>query len=179
MVRFLFLLLTVLLFAPMAWAGSVNLNTASAAELDALPGIGPSKASAIIAHRDANGPFKTVDALTDVAGIGPATLEGLRSEVMVGEPNTKAPPPAVAPPADAPAADSTSSAPAAKPGSININKATAAELENLTGIGPTKAAAIKADRDANGPFASCSDLQRVNGVGPATVASIGDMCAVK
>lgn len=178
MVRFLFLLLTVLLFAPMSWAGDLNLNTATASELDALPGIGPSKASAIIAHRDSNGPFKTVDGITEVVGIGPATLEGLRDLVMVGEPNAGSAAPAT--PAATGASGAKNDTPAATSGgAININTASATELESLTGIGPTKASAIKADRDANGPFASCADLQRVNGVGPATVASIGASCTIK
>ena len=64
-------------------AGPVNINTATADELDALPGVGPSTAAAIIAHRDANGPFSSVDQLADVRGIGPAKLEALRGLVTV------------------------------------------------------------------------------------------------
>ena len=56
----------------------VNVNSAGEAELDTLPGIGPVKARAIIDHRAAHGPFKTIDSLIDVYGIGPATLEKLR-----------------------------------------------------------------------------------------------------
>lgn len=65
-------------------AGPVDLNTADAGQLDALPGIGPSTAAAIIAHRDENGPFASVDALLDVRGIGEAKLEALRDLVVVG-----------------------------------------------------------------------------------------------
>ncbi|HLM62855.1 MAG TPA: helix-hairpin-helix domain-containing protein [Acidimicrobiales bacterium] len=61
----------------------VNLNTASADELDTLPGVGPTTAAAIIAHREANGPFTAVDQLLDVRGIGDAKLEALRDLVAV------------------------------------------------------------------------------------------------
>ena len=52
---------------------------------------------------------------------------------------------------------------------VNINTATAAELTQLDGIGETKALAIIADRDANGPFESEGDLTRVRGIGDTTV----------
>jgi competence protein ComEA len=65
------------LFSSTAMAGyPVNINSADAIELaDALDGIGQSKAEAIVAYRDANGPFNSVEALTAVRGIGVATVE--------------------------------------------------------------------------------------------------------
>lgn len=63
--------------------GLVNLNTATAAELETLPRIGPAMAQRILDYRTANGPFTSVDELTDVPGIGEATLEGLRELVTV------------------------------------------------------------------------------------------------
>ncbi|WP_197735540.1 ComEA family DNA-binding protein [Rubrobacter xylanophilus] len=56
----------------------VDINTASAEELDELPEVGPATAEAIIEYRTANGPFRTVDELEEVPGIGPATLEKIR-----------------------------------------------------------------------------------------------------
>lgn len=63
--------------------GTVDLNTATVEQLDALPGIGPVTAAAIVAWRDANGRFTSVDQLGDVDGIGPARLEKLRNRVHV------------------------------------------------------------------------------------------------
>jgi competence protein ComEA len=62
-------------------AGPVDLNAASAAELDGLPGVGPATAQAIVDHREANGPFASVDDLEAVRGIGPAKLEAIRAHV--------------------------------------------------------------------------------------------------
>jgi competence protein ComEA len=62
----------------------VDLNTATAEQLDALPGVGPSTAAAILEHRESSGPFASVDELLDVRGIGEAKLEALRDLVSVG-----------------------------------------------------------------------------------------------
>lgn len=62
---------------------AVDLNTATVQELDALPGVGPVTAAAIVAWRQANGKFTSVDQLADVEGIGPARLEKLRALVRV------------------------------------------------------------------------------------------------
>lgn len=59
----------------------VSLNQATESELQMLPGIGPSKASAIIKYREENGKFQTVDELTNVSGIGNKTLENLRDYI--------------------------------------------------------------------------------------------------
>lgn len=63
--------------------GLVDLNSATVEQLDTLPGIGPVTAQAIIAWRDANGRFGSVDQLGDVDGIGPARLDKLRDLVRV------------------------------------------------------------------------------------------------
>src|SRR3990172_4614139 len=56
----------------------VSLNSASLADLDALPGIGPSTAQKIIDYRETTGPFTSIDQLSDVPGIGPSKLDDLR-----------------------------------------------------------------------------------------------------
>jgi competence protein ComEA len=61
----------------------IDLNTATVQQLDTLPGIGPVTAAAIVAWRDANGKFSSVDQLAEVDGIGPGRLEKLRPLVRV------------------------------------------------------------------------------------------------
>jgi competence protein ComEA len=61
----------------------VNVNTASATELETLDGIGEVIAAAIVDYRTQNGPFTSVDQLEDVSGIGPSTLEAIRDAVTV------------------------------------------------------------------------------------------------
>lgn len=68
---------------PVAPGGLVNVNTAAAAQLESLPGIGPVLAGRIIAWRETNGSFTTVEILGEVAGIGPVLLENLRPLVTV------------------------------------------------------------------------------------------------
>lgn len=63
--------------------GPVDLNSATAQELDALPGIGPVLAQRIVAHRDEQGPFRSVDQLDDVPGIGPTIFAELAELVTV------------------------------------------------------------------------------------------------
>jgi len=62
----------------------VNINSASAAQLAELKGIGSAKAEAIVAFRDKSGPFKSVDDLQQVSGIGEKLLAKLRPQVTVG-----------------------------------------------------------------------------------------------
>lgn len=62
----------------------IDINQADQAQLEQLPGIGPSKAKAIIRHREAHGPFASVDALDAVPGIGPKTVANLREQASVG-----------------------------------------------------------------------------------------------
>ncbi len=67
-------------------AGKININTASVEELMTLRGIGEVIAKAIVAYREQNGPFKTVDDLVAVRGIGEKTLSSLRDKITVGSP---------------------------------------------------------------------------------------------
>jgi comEA protein len=70
--------------------GIVNVNTATVEQLSLLPGVGESKAKAIIEFRAAH-PFKTVDELTNIKGIGPKMIEKMRAYVAVsGETTAKA-----------------------------------------------------------------------------------------
>ena len=82
-IRVLVLWLTCL-FPVLAWAGPVDINTADAKTLAAeLRGVGDTTATAIVAYRTANGPFKTVDDLRKVKGIGDKILEQNRANLKV------------------------------------------------------------------------------------------------
>lgn len=70
------------------------------------------------------------------------------------------------------------SAPTQPAGPLDLNAATAAELEALPGVGPALAAAIVEDRQRNGPFASVEELDRVSGIGPAKLAALLDQVTV-
>ncbi|MCY3637247.1 MAG: helix-hairpin-helix domain-containing protein [bacterium] len=66
-----------------AQSGPLNLNTATAAQLESLPGVGPAIAAAIIEHRQRIGGFASVDGLLAVSGIGPSKLDQIRDLVAV------------------------------------------------------------------------------------------------
>ena len=68
---------------PGASGGLLNINSASATELETLSGIGEVLAATIVEYREQNGPFASVDELMDVSGIGPATLDEIRDQVTV------------------------------------------------------------------------------------------------
>jgi competence protein ComEA len=174
--RFRFVLLLSTATALALWAGSasaiqatkvknqpkqaVDINTASAAELQELPGIGPATADAIIAAR----PFASVQDLEKVRGIGPAKLAGLKGLVKVGQ----------APASKKEAPTKKKAAPHVPTGAVDINKASAAELEELPGIGPALAKGIIEGR----PYASVEDLARVKGIGESKIEDLTDLVTV-
>ena len=88
------LILGALALLSMGWAlAAVNINTAGADELKALPGIGPAKAEAIVEYRKQHGNFKSVEELKYVKGIGDGIYNRLKDEATVsGAPAKKAQP---------------------------------------------------------------------------------------
>lgn len=90
MKKFLLAVILFLSFTAGAFA-AVNLNTATVEQLEALNGIGPAKAQAIVDYRKKNGNFKTVDELNNVPGIGDKTLAKLKPEITVSGAATAAP----------------------------------------------------------------------------------------
>ncbi len=65
--------------------GKIDINRAEDTELETIPGIGPSKAGAIIAYREENGPFSSIDTLVNVPGIGQKTLEQLKEYITASK----------------------------------------------------------------------------------------------
>ena len=68
---------------------AVNVNSAPQSELEAVKGLGPAKAKAIITYREANGSFKTLDDLDNVKGFGKASIEKLKGELTIGQEKPK------------------------------------------------------------------------------------------
>ncbi|WP_444677916.1 ComEA family DNA-binding protein [Halomonas sp. E19] len=75
------LMLSVATLASAQEVAPINVNTADAELLTELPGIGPTRAQAIIEDREANGDYESADDLTRVSGIGPATVARLRDQI--------------------------------------------------------------------------------------------------
>jgi competence protein ComEA len=99
--KFIALLFALLMVAFNAFA-AVNVNTATPEQLDAIKGVGPSKAKAIVDYRTKNGTFKTVDDVSKVKGIGQgAFFKKIKGELTVGDETatakTTVPAPAAAP----------------------------------------------------------------------------------
>jgi competence protein ComEA len=144
----------------------VNINTATLAQLEELPGVGPATAQAIIDAR----PFKSIDDLERVKGLGVARVATLRDRVTVATtPTPAATTPAPATPKPAmPKNEAPRAATPAPVGTIDINSATAAQLQELPGVGP----AIAQDIIEARPFRSVDDLERVKGLGTARIEAI-------
>lgn len=116
------------------WAGlavaQVNINNATREQLDGLKGIGPVRAQAILDYRRKNGPFKSVDDLQNVPGIGPATVKELRRDVIVsGASRAPAALPAPAPRQEAARPTLRPAAPAARPAAPNMPAKPASEAK--------------------------------------------------
>lgn len=152
-----------ILLVGLASAAPVQLNTATAEQLEALPLVGPQKAALWLEWRAVRGPCTTLDELRDLPGFGLATVEALRPVAICGEPSSE-PAPA------APAPDLL------RPVTVDINGANEKQLLELPGLAPDLAPAIIEYRDLHGPFESCDTLVRVPGIGPATVAAMGSVC---
>jgi competence protein ComEA len=75
---------------PPGLSGKLNLNTATAAELERLPGVGPTKARRVLEFRGAHGPFRRVMDLRRVKGFGKKTVDRLAPFLTISEPTTLA-----------------------------------------------------------------------------------------
>ncbi|MDX1675866.1 MAG: helix-hairpin-helix domain-containing protein [Longimicrobiales bacterium] len=172
---------------PLEPGETVDPNTASPAALVRLPRVGPALAARIVADRDANGRFRTLDDLGRVPGIGPKTLEVLAPHVGLrpAPPGTSADgsgretaAPSARSGGRAPGTERGFSRPTGTP-TLDINRASAEELITLPGIGPVLAARIVAYRDSVGRFDAVSTLVEVKGIGPATLARIAELVVAR
>ncbi|MEK6769420.1 MAG: helix-hairpin-helix domain-containing protein, partial [Gemmatimonadota bacterium] len=138
-----------ILARPLRPGERMDMDRASAREIERLPRVGPALARRIVEDRDSAGPFGSLEHLDRVPGVGPSLLHAIeRSVSFSGAPRAGAIPPATAPDGISRGAKSecAGSAPLA------LNRVTAAELECLPGIGPSLAARIVEDRTRRGPF---------------------------
>ena len=140
-----------------------DVNTANARTLQRVRGIGRAKAQAIIEYRNQFGPFTSLDELTRVKGIGPATVENFRrADFCVRESGEPAEDSAQAPPDTSATYDGDCD---------DINTASASALQRVSRIGRVKAQAIVEYREEFGPFRSLDELTRVKGIGQATLGN--------
>ena len=161
---------------PFAEGETIDPNVAEAAELDRLPGVGPSRALRIVREREENGPFAGVEDLTRVSGIGRASVARLRPYLRVEGARTSVVAQAVGGAAVDGAVAAMRTVSSAVPGGIlDLNRATAEELRALPGIGPVTAGRIVAFREEHGRFVRPEDLKKVKGVGDKTLARIAPL----
>ncbi|MDQ7797979.1 MAG: helix-hairpin-helix domain-containing protein [Candidatus Edwardsbacteria bacterium] len=131
----------------------IDPNSASFDDLCLLPGIGPQAAADIIAFRDSIGPFKHLDDLAEVNGIGRSLLERMAPYMTLEY----------------------------KPGiplAVNINQASAQELATLPAIGPKTAGDIIAYRQKNGPFRNPEEVMNVKGIGRKAYEEIKNLITI-
>jgi competence ComEA-like helix-hairpin-helix protein len=170
---------------PLAPGERVNLESADAGQLSRLPRVGPSLAKKIVADRNAHGPFGSLEGLDRVPGVGPGLLKALAPYVLFGaagalEAEGERGRVAAERMHDASCImESTAPPPRCPPAQLNINTASASELDALPGVGPARAAAILQYREAHGPFASVDQLVSVPGFGRAALARVREGVTVR
>ena len=136
---------------PLGASEKIDPNRAAEAELDRLPGVGPSTARAIVAARDSGTVFRRPEDLLSVRGVGPGLLARIHAHVDLGSP---------------PRAIRGNRA--LPPGAVDINRASVEELRTLPGVGPAIAERILLRR-AERRFESVEELLEVKGIGATTL----------
>jgi competence protein ComEA len=169
---------------PLGTGEQIDLDQASADEIARLPRIGLLLARTIVADRLARGPFGSLIGLDRVSGVGPGLLRVIaphvRFSLVPAQPGRSL--------GGVQAGEGVGKngagreVPVGGSGAgtaINLNSATAAELEGLPFIGPYMAQQIVAFRERHGPFAAVDSLVLVPGIGPATVAKVRERVVVE
>lgn len=140
---------------PLGEGETIDPNRADWVEIARLPRIGPALADRVVVARDSGGPFREAEDLLRVSGIGPATLDQIRPYLDLADP---------------PASPSRTGGPGERrPEVLDLNSASAAELETLPGIGPALASRIVEYRASIGRLRSIEELTEVPGIGRVTV----------
>ncbi len=163
---------------PLAPGELVDADVAAPAELARLPRVGLALAKVMVADRKTNGAFGSLEGLDRVPGIGPGLLRTLAPHLSFSgtEAGNAAPNPSGAALGTAFAPPPLRNVAAARPDPVlNLNRATAVELEGLPGVGSSLARRIVADREVRGPFATVAALDRIPGIGPGLVARLGGL----
>ena len=127
-------------------ATKLDLNTASAIHLTAIKGIGPSRAEEIVRYRSKNGPFTSVDELSRVPHVGdmpPQEFEQVKRQFAILTADNRPPPHEQ------------------KSKRVNVNRANAAELRQIPGIGEAHAEAIVRHRQEQGPIRDPNELDEL------------------
>jgi competence ComEA-like helix-hairpin-helix protein len=170
---------------PLAEGERIDLNQATAEEIARLPKIGMSLAKTIVRSRARDGGFADFGDLDRVPGVGAGLLATIAEHVTLGDTararrakdhvaQSQAPAVFGSPPAREPGPTivvegprkrrQSQPVPIVPTGPVHVNQASESDLVALPGIGPTRAKAIIAYRQTNGPFASVSDLEKVPGL---------------
>jgi competence protein ComEA len=143
---------------PLAAGEKIDPNFADVIDLRRLPGIGPSRARAIVIDRRENGPFRTLEDLERIPGLGRTSVARLAPMLTL-----------TSRPAGIPSADAR----------IRLNQATRSELMQLPGIGPRLAERIVDYRTREGGIERVEDLLAVPGIGPSTMEKIRNRVRIR
>jgi competence protein ComEA len=165
----------------------ININTATVEQLDQLPGVGKAIAQRIVDYRTKT-PFKTIEEIKNVKGIGDKKFEKMKDLIVVeggAAPSAQVATSAKSTPKPKPTTAATNATSAPKPtaappagGKININTATVDQLSQLPGIGKEMAQRI-VDYRTKTPFKTIDDIKNVKGIGKAKFGKIKDSISVE
>jgi competence protein ComEA len=183
----------------------VDVNSATVETLQTLPGIGPTLADRIVAGR----PYKNADDLSKVKGLSKSKIDAIQNQITFGTTSSRKSTAKSSKKTTTPETSSTDTSGSTKSKSsrsttssessgsktpsptgassgklpagqtVNINTATAEQLDALPGIGPTKAQAIIDYRNEHGRFSSIDDIQNVKGIKEGEFSKIKDYIRVR